>query len=58
MNKCYKPSNEKYQFVIFVLLFILGTLIYIGYNIYNSSSFTITVKNLKTKNKELCNVKY
>jgi predicted negative regulator of RcsB-dependent stress response len=50
MNKCYKPSDEKYQFVIFVLLFILGTLIYIGYNTYNSSNFNITVKNTKVKN--------
>ena len=34
IKKCFKPSDEKYQFIIFVLLFMLVIMIYVGYILY------------------------
>ena len=44
IEKCINPSNKKYGFVIFVLLFILGSMIYIGY-LNMSSNTKIKKKN-------------
>jgi hypothetical protein len=47
IKKCFKPSKEKYQFVIFVLLFMLGTIIYIGYNLYYYESYMVILQKKK-----------
>ena len=52
IQKCMKPSNNKYQFIIFILLFILGTMIYIGYNLYYYESYDNNTKLLKRKKRQ------
>ena len=39
IKKCIKPSKEKYKFIIFILLFMLGVMIYLGYNLYDNKNY-------------------
>jgi len=47
IKKCFNPSDKKYGFVICVLLFILGSMIYIGY-FYVKNPIKLRTNKLRT----------